>query len=94
MTTQVEVQQEVGTPVLNRMTHGKPQVTSNVNTPTGNPAAGTPNNQRNNVERQSSNPLVKLVGKLVFLDLTSSYKPLGKVKQCMNMINAVREFIF
>lgn len=85
MTTQVEAnQQEVGTPTLNRKTH-KPL--SNVNTPTGN-AAGTPSRTG---ERQSSNPLVKLVGKLVFLDLTSSYKPLSKVKQCMNLINAVRD---
>lgn len=82
MTTQVEAnQQELGTPTLNRKTH-KPLGVSNVSTPTGN-AAGTPS-------RQSSNPLVKLVGKLVFLDLTSSYKPLSKVKQCMNLINAVR----
>ena len=67
-------EQKLSTPILNRTTH-KPLAT---NTPTGTPT-----------RRESSNPLVLLVGKLVFLDLNSSYKPLSKVKQCMNLIGAV-----
>ncbi len=39
--------------------------------------------------QQKTNPLRLLVGKLVFLDLNSSYKPLNKVKECLNLIDAV-----
>ena len=38
--------------------------------------------------KPQSNPLRLLVDKVVFLDL-NSYKPLGKVKECLNSIDAV-----
>ena len=41
----------------------------------------------------TSNPLRLLVGKLVFLDLNSSYKPLSKVKECLSLIGAVSKFL-
>jgi hypothetical protein len=39
-------------------------------------------------ERQS-NPLRLLVGKVVYLDISSSYKLLNKVKECLNLIEVV-----
>lgn len=58
-----------------------------VSTPKLNGINGT-NGTPGTPKRQSSNPLVLLVGKLVFLDLNSSYKPLSKVKRCLNLIGA------
>lgn len=40
-------------------------------------------------QKASNNPLRLLVGKLVFLDIHNSYKMLNKVKECMNLIDAV-----
>lgn len=62
-----------------------------VSTPKLNGINGT-NGTPGTPKRQSSNPLVLLVGKLVFLDLNSSYKPLSKVKRCLNLIGAVSHF--
>jgi hypothetical protein len=41
-----------------------------------------------------SNPLRLLVNATVFLDLNSSYKPINKVKSCLQQIDAVIYSIF
>lgn len=70
------VKQKLSTPSLNKL-----------DTPTNATTPGTPNNRANTTSKK--NPLILLVGKLVFLDLNSTYKPLNKVKQCLNQIGAV-----
>ena len=45
-------------------------------------------------KKQTSNPLRLLVGKLVFLDLTVTYKPINKIKECLSLIEAVNSFFF
>ena len=87
-----KVEQQLGTPKSKSLATDTPPKL-NFNTPkngTGTPTTNTPRTG----QKQSSNPLILLVGKLVFLDLNSSYKPLNKVKQCLNLIGAVSFGLF
>ena len=82
-----KVEQQLGTPKSKSLATDTPP-RFNTNTPMTGVATPTSNTPKTG-QKQSSNPLILLVGKLVFLDLNSSYKPLNKVKQCLNLIGAV-----
>lgn len=46
-------------------------------------------NELDRPKKTTNNPLRLLVGKNVFLDIHNSFKMLNKVKECMNLIDAV-----
>ena len=60
--------------------------TTNNNASVTSATSTTTNTQSPNT---SGNPLRKLVGKLVYLDLNNSYKHKNKVKECLQFIEAV-----
>ncbi len=82
-----KVEQQLGTPKSKGPATDTPPK-FNTNTPKTGIATALTNTPKTG-HKSSSNPLILLVGKMVFLDLNSSYKPLNKVKQCLNLIGAV-----